>query len=73
MLSKHGAYPVFGGEQVFSDSGRSYSETDLILWLLFYCDGNLPLSKIAKDINVDFDKLLQVAEKLVNKSILNRL
>jgi aminopeptidase-like protein len=50
MLSRHGLYPTNGGEQRPDQGGRS--ELDLILWLLFLCDGRASLDDVAAKLKV---------------------
>lgn len=71
MLSKHGLYPSIGG--AFSSPHNSQEQIDLILWLLFLCDGNLPLEVIAKKIGVDFDILVNHIEQLVAAKIIKEI
>jgi len=68
MLSKYDLYPNTGGAQVPKFGDRN--ELDLILWLLFWCDGNNSLEKIAKKLKVNFDILETIAKKLVHKKVL---
>ena len=71
MLSKHNLYPATGGAQVpiFGD----HNELDLILWLLFWADGQTPIEEIAHKMRVGVEELEVVAEKLVNKKLLTIL
>jgi aminopeptidase-like protein/spore coat polysaccharide biosynthesis protein SpsF (cytidylyltransferase family) len=68
MLSKHNLYPATGGAQRPELGGRS--ELDLILWLLFLCDGKLDTTTIADQLNVTEDALVSLADKLVVKGVL---
>lgn len=68
MLSRHDLYPATGGAQRPELGGRS--ELDLILWLLFLCDGRKPLEDIAADLGVDVRKLDPIVERLVHKGVL---
>jgi len=68
MLSRHGLYPETGGAQQPGLNGRS--ELDIILWLLFLCDGKLDIDSIAFRLNVLTSELLAVAGKLVSKGVL---
>ncbi len=68
MLSRHGLYPETGGAQQPELNGRS--ELDIILWLLFLCDGSLDIDSIACRLNVLSSELLAVAGKLVSKGVL---
>jgi aminopeptidase-like protein len=71
MLSKRGLYPQTGGALNFSAAGgRELSELDLILWLLFLCDGRMPLSVIARRLGVEEPALARVAADLHRKGAL---
>jgi len=71
MLSKHNLYPATGGALVprFGD----HNELDLILWLLFWADGQTPIEEIAHKMGIGVEELEVVAEKLVKKTVLTRL
>lgn len=70
MLSKHDLYPKTGGtiNQLTSDSKKN--ELDIILELLFYCDGKISLYELSKQLEVDLDILYEIAVKIKNKYIL---
>jgi aminopeptidase-like protein len=68
MLSRHDLYPVGGGAQRPELGGRS--ELDLILWVLFLCDGCNSLSDIAVELEVDESSLLPIVERLLQKGVL---
>jgi aminopeptidase-like protein/spore coat polysaccharide biosynthesis protein SpsF (cytidylyltransferase family) len=68
MLSRHDLYPVTGGAQRPELGGRS--ELDLILWLLFLCDGKLNLDHIAAKLEVSPAELAPIADRLVGKGVL---
>ena len=70
MLSRHDLYPKTGGALNFSSGNGSLSELDLILWLLFLCDGRMPLSDVALRLGVPEAALRPVAAKLVGKGAL---
>ena len=69
MLSRHSLYPETGGAQQPELNGRS--ELDIILWLLFLCDGKCDLETIACKINISKQALSAIAEKLRYRGILN--
>jgi aminopeptidase-like protein/spore coat polysaccharide biosynthesis protein SpsF (cytidylyltransferase family) len=69
MLSRHDLYPATGGAQRPELGGRS--ELDLILWLLFFCDGSVDLESIADKLCVSSEILKKVADRLVKKNILD--
>ena len=45
-------------------------ELDVILWLLFYCDGFKSLKDIAVELEVDESSIFPVVQRLVQKGIL---
>ena len=71
MLSRHGLYPTTGGVQRPELGGRS--ELDLILWLLFLCDGRRDLVSIAKQLNVSLDTLQPLVEQMCKRNVLAAL
>jgi aminopeptidase-like protein len=71
MLSRHGLYPSSGGAQCPDAQGRS--ELDLILWILFLCDGRKSLNDIALELSVDESSILPVVERLVQKGVLGNV
>ena len=71
MLSKHDLYPEDGGA-VLPDSS-SLSQSDLVLWLLFHCDGKIDLHSIAKRLGLCINTLKPVAEMLERKGLLSRV
>lgn len=68
MLSRHDLYPVTGGAQRPELGGRS--ELDLILWLLFLCDGKLDIDHIAARLQVPPAELVPIADRLSDKGAL---
>jgi aminopeptidase-like protein len=68
MLSKHNLYPETGGKWLPGEENGL--DLDLILWLLFYCDGTHNLESISKKIGAPLDKLEVIAFKLEKKGIL---
>lgn len=67
MLSKHGLYPETGGGYL---PGSNISELDMILWLLFYCNGSFNLYEISKIINCKISYLYKIARRLEGKDVL---
>jgi aminopeptidase-like protein len=61
-------YPATGGAQRPELGGRS--ELDLILWLLFLCDGRLDIDHIAARLQVPPAELVPIADRLVAKGAL---
>jgi aminopeptidase-like protein len=70
MLSKHDLYSVAGGNWLPKEG--QLSELDVILWLLFYCDGQSTLSEISRTINAPIDFLHKMANILESKGVLKR-
>jgi aminopeptidase-like protein/spore coat polysaccharide biosynthesis protein SpsF (cytidylyltransferase family) len=68
MLSRHDLYPAMGGAQRPELGGKS--ELDLILWLLFLCDGKLDIVRIAEKLGVSSVDLVPIADRLVAKDVL---
>ncbi len=68
MLSKHELYPKSGGAQLPELGGRS--ELDLILWLLWHCDGHTSLQDIAHTLAVPLERLRGLAHRLSQKGVL---
>lgn len=71
MLSRHDLYPTHGGAQRPELCGRS--ELDLILWLLFLCDGQKSLEDIALELGVQIEALVPIVQKLEKKGILEHV
>ena len=71
MLGKYDLYPKLGGSHKPKDT--DLSELDIILWVLFYCDGINSVNCISKKIGISKDVLSKIAEKLKNIGILERL
>lgn len=68
MLSRHNLYPANGGMQRPELGGKS--ELDVILWLLFYCDGKKSTNDIAIDIDVKVSIVQKLCSKLENKGVI---
>ncbi len=71
MLSKHDLYPKMGGafnQLIEKKSGKS--ELDIILELLFYADGTQDILALSKIIGVKRNIIEAVANKLLEKNIL---
>lgn len=71
MLSKRGLYPEVGGGLLPGHTAQS--QLDLILWLLFYCDGSWSIEQISRKIRVPVGELTQTALLLEEKGLLERL
>jgi len=70
MLSKYGLYPVMGGALL---PGSYVTKLDLRLWLLFFCDGEQPLYKIARRLDVPISFVIQEANLLQQNGLLVQL
>ena len=68
MLSRHDLYPATGGAQRPELGGRS--ELDLILWVLFMCDGYRAVEDIARELRVDETLLSSLIDRLEDKGVL---
>lgn len=71
MLSKRGLYPTLGGRMRPEKDGRS--ELDLMLWLLFECDGRKSLEDISIELAVSPERLEDVARTLVDSDVLEEV
>jgi aminopeptidase-like protein len=71
MLSKYNLYPSVGGA-IFHGSKPS-SDTDLLLWLLFLCDGLMPIEVIAEKIGVDASILEQQIQRLLAVQLIKEI
>lgn len=69
MLSRHGLYPALGGGMVPDGSMR---ELDLRLWLLFLCDGRVPVDHIAASLGQDPQRVRAMAALFADKGVLVR-
>lgn len=67
MLSKHNLYPKTGGALL---PNSTVSALDIILWSLYYMDGETPLYNIGKKLDVTMSVVYEEAKKLENKQIL---
>jgi aminopeptidase-like protein len=71
MLSKHGLYPVTGGAQLPDKGDRT--ELDLILWLLWMCDGRTGTHEMARRLGVSTSKVLEILTLLEAKQVVERI
>jgi len=71
MLSKHDLYQKTGGGQLPVFGTRNYQ--DLILWLLFYCDGQKSLWQIARLLETPLHVLYNLAVQLSEKKLLQAI
>ncbi|ALV23651.1 putative Zn-peptidase, M28 family (DUF2172 domain) [Campylobacter iguaniorum] len=70
MLSKYDLYPKTGGAQL---PGVKVSALDIILYSLFYMDGNTSLYEISKKISVSIEVLFANIKDLIEKNIIVRI
>ena len=70
MLSKYDLYPRIGGAIL---PGIGISALDIILWVLYYCDGSINLYEISKKLKIDISLVYKETKQLENKKILKRI
>ena len=68
MLSKHNLYPKAGGGQL--PQNRNTSDLDLILWLLWLCDGSVGVNQISRKLNITVKEVDDLAKVLIGKKLL---
>jgi aminopeptidase-like protein len=71
MLSKHDLYYSGGG--AFRPDAEDLLGVDEVLLLLFHCDGRKPIQDIAALIEVDENRLIELAERLCSAGVLTEL
>lgn len=71
MLSRHGLYPAAGGALRPETGGRS--TLDLILWLLFWCDGRAAIGDIEHRLGLSPGQLDELVAGLAAKGVLTRV
>jgi len=71
MFSKHDLYPQIGGAQMPSFSNKS--ELDLILWLMWLCDGKRGLYEIEKKLDTPIFAIEKVINKLIDKNLIKSI
>ena len=69
MLSKHDLYPKTGGAIL---PNSNVSALDIILWLLYYCDGSMDLYEISKKLKVGIGLVYAEAKQLEDKKIIRK-
>jgi len=72
MLSKHDLYPKVGGGQLPSVD-RELTELDLIMWLLWLCDGEKGVFEVSQIIGVECELLMPVINRLISKQVLEQV
>lgn len=68
MLSQYDLYPKTGASLV--PVNKTLNKLDIILWLLYYCDGNLDLENIARRLNINESILEEIANELTSVNLL---
>ena len=71
MLSQHGLYPNHGGFQNPKLEGKT--ELDLILWLLFLCDGVASIDEISEKMDFNIASVEKICNILSIKGILKEI
>ena len=71
MLSKHNLYPKTGGAILPNE--RGLGKLDIILWVLFLCDGKRSVTSIAYQIGAPAENVVFICEELVNKGLLEQM
>jgi aminopeptidase-like protein len=78
QLGKRGLYPLCGGhirqKAALAKNAlpQGFSNLDLILWLLFYCDGEKNLFEIAEKTALPLLELYRTAEELCKHTLLKK-
>ena len=71
MLSKHGLYSDTGGGMLPGENKQG--ELDIILLLLFHCDGKRSISSISRKLKISLGEAIAVADMLKDRGILERV
>lgn len=71
MLSKHNLYPTKGGHQLPEMNERS--EIDLLLWVIFLCNGRNSIDDIAHKLKVHSSCLYPIVSHLEQKGVLEHV
>ena len=71
MLSKHDLYPKVGGK--IKPTIGKHSSLDIILWLIFLCDGKTSIDEVLDKIRIKKSNLDKILKVLVNKNILKKI
>ena len=70
MLSKHNLYNKIGGALI--PSKRASNNLDIILWILFLCDGKTTFEEIKNKLKIEQKELDSVCQMLLSKKLLKR-
>jgi len=71
MLSKHGLYPDTGGGMLPGQNTKE--ELNIILSLLFHCDGKRTLASISSELGMPFNTVKAIGSMLEEKGVLERI
>mgnify|MGYP001158590692 CR=1 FL=1 len=71
MLSKYGMYNHQGASLIPDKNSLSY--LDVVLWILFYCDGKHSIKQIKDKLKIDSETIDSICSKLVSKNIIEKL
>ena len=71
MLSRHGLYPKHGG--ALRPKLEERAELDIILWLLFFCDGHQPLHVVAERLGLCTGDLRPMIDILMRLDLLTEI
>lgn len=70
-LDKYNLYPTIGRTFKRFENSIETSELDITLWLMFFGDGENSLLQISAKLNINYDELKLVFDKLVDKGLLS--
>ena len=71
MLSKYNLYTKLGGN--FVPKKNSWTQTDLIFWIIFLSDGNRTIDQIASNLNVRKQIITKLYHILTKKKLVERI
>ena len=71
MLSKYSLYTNLGGN--FLPKKNIWSQTDLILWLIFLSDGDKTVDQISSYLNVNKEKIMKLYHLLSKKKLVKKI
>ena len=70
-LSKYKLYPSVGGSIIPNDKKINY--LDIILWILFYCDGKRTIEQVFNKINVKEKIVKKIFNILIKKKLIKKI
>ena len=71
MLSRHNLYPETGGGLL--PEKNSHSDLDLILWMLYFCDGQGSIDELSREISAPLNELKRIARLLEGAGLLEKV